>query len=1083
MSALEVLLLGTLEVRVDGEPVALGPPKQRGLLALLALNANRVVPREQLVDGLWGDDPPPTVDTAVHVYVSHLRKLLPPGSVVTQSPGYLLSIAPEALDVQRFDRLLDEASAAAPKRAAELLREALELWRGPPLAEFAEEPFARVEAGRLDELRLRALEERLDADLALGRDAELIGELTALVAEHPHKERLRRQLMLALYRTGRQPEALAAYQDIRAALAELGLEPGVELRTLERAMLTQDPALDVARREIAGLPGPLVPEPAFPFVGREDELTRLRTLLDRAEHGQGSLAALAAEAGGGKTRLAREFAHAAAAGGALVLYGTSDASVRIPYAPLRQWLEYLLRVCDPSELRECLGEGGILARLVPEVAAVAGATIPPTGDVETDRYLLQHAAAEFLGRLARGRTLVAIADDVHWADDETLHLLRTLARTAPEACMLVVAAYRDVPSDLRPAVVDALADLWRLDGVARLSLGGLTTDDVVTFVRESASAEATPELVAALTELTDGTPLLLCELWRELLATGAVEVSDGVRLVGRIDDVRGPERIRDGIQQRLGRLGPDVAAIVELAAVTGPTFDVPVIVEAAGRERATVPAALDGALGGGLIEELPGPTPACRFTHELVRRAVYDRLKPLRRAELHLRVGEALERVHADDPERVVQELAIHFTQAAMTAGPERAIHYNMRAAEAAVNADAYAEAADRLSTALELGIEDGQTRAHVQTELEMVLRGLGRFDESGALLAAIPDEPLAASRARFIRVLNDPAVVPEELLEEAQSAIDTFTETEDLYGLAVAWRHFGLVRRRQGRLTESVAAFESAIRNADASGRRDAYRWAVGSLAYVLCDGPVPVLDAIRRIEELERSSAGDALSATILGQFKGGLYAMAGRLVEARELLERSDAEFGRYPTGGTNRPAYREPAAEAWELIGEPARAEVELEAKCEHYRGAYFATNAQALQAAYRLALLCCDNGRWDEAETWTGHGRDVPVPDRFAESAVLGLAARSRIAAHRGDLASAVEIGRRAVQLASDSDSINLRTRTLLALAEVHGKRGETSEADAALAAALRLYEAKGNITAAERVRTATALFVLGERDT
>ena len=407
------------------------------------------------------------------------------------------------------------------------------------------------------------------------------------------------------------------------------------------------------------MPGALIPEPAFPFVGREAELARLRALLDGAEHGQGAIAVVAAEAGGGKTRLAREIAHEAAARGALVLYGTSDATVRIPYAPLRQWLEYLIRVCDPAELRECLGDGGILARLVPEVAMFGGATVPPTGDVEADRYLIQHAAAELLGRLAQRRTLLAIADDVHWADEETLHLLRTLARSAPETRLLVVASYRDVPADTRPDVVDALADLWRLDGVTRLSLGRLTTDEVAALVRESAAAEPTADLVAALTELTDGTPLLVCELWRELLATGTVDVSDGdARLVGRIDEVRGPERIRDGVQQRLGRLGPDVAAIVELAAVAGPTFEVPVITEAAGGDRARVPAALDGALAGGLIEELPGPTLACRFSHELVRRAVYDRLSPLRRAELHLRVGEALERAHTDDPGRVVQELA-----------------------------------------------------------------------------------------------------------------------------------------------------------------------------------------------------------------------------------------------------------------------------------------------------------------------------------------------------------------------------------------------------------------------------------------
>jgi tetratricopeptide (TPR) repeat protein len=564
-----------------------------------------------------------------------------------------------------------------------------------------------------------------------------------------------------------------------------------------------------------------------------------------------------------------------------------------------------------------------------------------------------------------------------------------------------------------------------------------------------------------------------------------VEVSnDAAWLVGRIEDLTGPERIRDAVRQRLSRLGTDVTAIVELAAVAGPTFDVQLLAEAAGSDHATVPAALDDAAAGGLIEKLPGPRAACRFTHELLRRAVYDRLGPLRRAELHLRVGEALERSHADNRERVVQELAIHFTHAASTIGPERAIAYNIRAAEAAVNADAYVEAADRLTTALELGIQDDRTRAHVQTELVLVQRGLGRFDQSEPLLARIRDEPFAAAQARFVRLMNDPTVVPDDLLDDARRTIDMFTEAREPYRLAVAWRHYGLVLRRKGRLEESLAALENALRNAAASGRRDAYRWAVSSLAYVLCDGPVAVPDALRRVEELERSSPEDAMSAAILGQFRGGLLAMAGRVVEARELLLRSDAAFNRSPTGGSNRPPYRELVAEAWELLGEPARAEQELVAKFDYYRAGKLATSAdaQSMQAAYRLALLCCDHGRWDDAERWTEYGRHVPIPDDFLNWAVLALAARARIAAHRGRVDSALDLGRRAVELAERSDETNRRARAWLALAEVHRERNETSDADAAVATALRLYEAKGNVRAAGRLRSSLALPVLGRRD-
>jgi DNA-binding SARP family transcriptional activator len=223
-------LLGPLEVRGDEEPLRLPARKQRALLALLLLHANRVVGRERLIDQLWGEDPPETAVKALQVYVSQLRKLLPAGMLMTRPPGYVLEVEPEAVDLLRFERLVAEARACEPARASVLLREALGLWRGPPLAEFGEEPFARVEATRLEDLRLAALEERIEADLSLGRHAELVSELEALVAEEPHRERLRGQLMLALYRSGRQAQALEAYRAARAALAELGLEASAPLR-------------------------------------------------------------------------------------------------------------------------------------------------------------------------------------------------------------------------------------------------------------------------------------------------------------------------------------------------------------------------------------------------------------------------------------------------------------------------------------------------------------------------------------------------------------------------------------------------------------------------------------------------------------------------------------------------------------------------------------------------------------------------------------------------------------------------------------------------------------------------------------
>ena len=235
---------------------------------------------------------------------------------MTRPPGYVLTAAPEAVDLQRFERLTADARGTDPERASSLLREALELWRGPALDEFGEEPFAQAEAGRLEDLRLAALEERIEADLSLGRHADLVGELEVLVAANPHRERLRGQLMLALYRSGRQAEALEAYRSARAALDELGIEPSSALRELEKAILVQDAALAVPPpllKEAQPLPGPLVPEPSFPFVGRESELAALGSLLERAQGGEGGLVLLSGEPGAGKTRLVRELAHEAAA--------------------------------------------------------------------------------------------------------------------------------------------------------------------------------------------------------------------------------------------------------------------------------------------------------------------------------------------------------------------------------------------------------------------------------------------------------------------------------------------------------------------------------------------------------------------------------------------------------------------------------------------------------------------------------------------------------------------------------------------------------------------------------------------------
>jgi DNA-binding SARP family transcriptional activator len=238
-------ILGPIEVVDGGAGLPLGGRNQRAVLALLLLNADEVVPTDRMIEAVWGEQPPRTALTSLQNSVSQLRKLLGPGRIVTKAPGYALRLQDDRIDVDRVRKLADDSRTADPDRRASLLLEAESLWRGPPLADFTYDAFAQTTIAQLEELRLSVTEERIDAEIELGRHAELLGELEARVAEHPLRERLRGQLMLALYRTGRQADALHAYQETRRSLLEeLGIDPGPALQRLHGAILRQERSLD-----------------------------------------------------------------------------------------------------------------------------------------------------------------------------------------------------------------------------------------------------------------------------------------------------------------------------------------------------------------------------------------------------------------------------------------------------------------------------------------------------------------------------------------------------------------------------------------------------------------------------------------------------------------------------------------------------------------------------------------------------------------------------------------------------------------------------------------------------------------------
>ena len=387
--------------------MALGGQKRRALLAVLLLDANSVVSWDRLIDALWGDSPPETARNTIQVYISQLRKLLPESALETAPPGYRLVIEPDNVDLFEFIRLSEEGRTALgagdAAGGADTLRAALALWRGAPLADLAWELFAQAEIVRLEELRLAALEDRIDADLALGRHGQLIGELEQLVAEHPLKERLRAQLMLALYRSGRQADALAVYQRARRTLVdELGIEPSDSLKQLELAILAHDPALSLDA-PLAAPPSPRqVPTPPTPLLGRESELAALADLVRRED---ARLVTLTGIGGIGKTRLALELVRRLAPefqhGSAVVMLAT----LREPELVARTILEALAipeAGQDPEEVLTAELQGTELLLLVDnfeQVLPAAGSiarlldTTPGLKVIVTSRAPL-HVAAE-----------------------------------------------------------------------------------------------------------------------------------------------------------------------------------------------------------------------------------------------------------------------------------------------------------------------------------------------------------------------------------------------------------------------------------------------------------------------------------------------------------------------------------------------------------------------------------------------------------------------------------------------------------------------------------------------------------------
>lgn len=708
-----IRLLGSLELVDDeGVQIDIGGAQPRVILALLVSARGKLVAADALIDAIWDEDPPLSATGTLQTYVSRLRRALSAigGSIAHESAGYRLDVDWDAIDVQQFEALADEARSALDAgdaaTARRLLIDAEEMWRGPALLEVRERPRIAGIARRLDDRRLAAIEDRVAADLALGRHAALVSELAQLVSEHPLRERLWELLALARYRSGLQADALRAIAEARDTLVgSLGVEPGAGLRNLEQAILAQDSALDFrsVNRPEPGSERVAEPSTATPLIGRADELDVLTGALDEVSTGQATIAVVQGEAGVGKTRLVEELASEAARRGGTVVWGRALEGDAAPaYWP---WLPVLrtLRAAHPDR-----GNAATDQLLDPAEA-------PTTAPGAADRSRLLDGVLQLLrpgqrDDVSANHQLVVVIEDVQWADAESLELTTQLASGLTDEPVLLVLTMRDGDDTGRESVVALLATVSRRRGTRRLRLDGLDATATTELLTQVSGHPVDDDLARVVHERVEGNPFYAIELQRLLDAEGLVDATS-------IAKVAVPVGVRDVVRQRLTRLPQPTLDLLHLAAVAGRDLDVELISVASGRPIDQCVDELEVALEHRLLLDA-GAHAGLRFSHALVREVVADELSSLRRARTHLALAEAIVATgRGDDLAEIVAE---HLWAAVPIGAGRRAADALDRAADVAIARFAVGAACDLLERSLELRRSIG---AELADELNTLVR------------------------------------------------------------------------------------------------------------------------------------------------------------------------------------------------------------------------------------------------------------------------------------------------------------------------------------------------------------------------
>jgi predicted ATPase/DNA-binding SARP family transcriptional activator len=791
-----VRLLGRFDVSVGARVVidnTWNRRKAMAVLKLLALQDDRRIHREQALDILWPDFSPEAADNNLRKSIHYVRAALgnTVGVLITSASDMLVLSPNVDIDIEAFQAAASKACASRTDTA--LYEEALGLYRGDLLPEDLYEDWTEPRRKDLRARCVRLLSEVSQLYLLRGEPGRAIERLGQLLVLDPHNEEAYRSLMRLDAGMGRRAQAVRTYMKCRQALeADLGLTPSEETEALYREIVEERfPATSGARGRIGA--GPLGQLALAPFVGREQELARLRTALDNALSGRGALVLLAGEPGIGKTRLAEELGIYAALRGAGVFIGCCHDDEAAPaYWPWVEIIRSYVSDRDPAALMSEMGAGaGDIARLVPAICdRLPDLSAPATADPEEARFRLQDSICTLLRNASARRPLMLFLDDLQWADKSTLLLLQFLARDIRGNRILLVGASRDMDVDAAHPLSQAMATLQTSDVAQRYTLAGLSHDEVRKMIAAIGEREPRPFLVDGVFDRTEGNPFFVRELLDDLIEGQKIRREDGKLALSELssDEWGIPESVRDVLRGRLGRLSSNCIRFLSVASAMPGSFSWKVLAPACGGDEDHLLDALDEALSAQILREkdFSDGGYVYEFTHDLIRQAIYEDLSRTRRGRIHRQIGETVEGLCGAELPTNLAAMTYHFFKALPIGDVDKAIKYTSLAADNAHALFAYEEAARLYELSLHAGAQKDDFDQMQRCEL---LIAIGDAHEaSGETLRAKAIFVEAAEAARQARApgllaraalgVAGPAVVIEtdevatQLLEEALHAL-----------------------------------------------------------------------------------------------------------------------------------------------------------------------------------------------------------------------------------------------------------------------------------------------------------------------